>query len=54
MFLDHLDRAALGALQYARQLNPLSITALHVAADPDAARRLAALGPRYGCRCRWR
>jgi amino acid transporter len=43
VFLDHLDRAALGALQYARQLNPLSITALHVAADPEAARRLAAL-----------
>jgi amino acid transporter len=43
VFLDHLDRAALGALQYARQLNPLSITALHIAADPDAAKRLAAL-----------
>jgi amino acid transporter len=43
VFLDHLDRAALGALQYARQLNPLSITALHVAADPDAAKRLAAV-----------
>jgi len=43
VFLDHLDQAALGALQYARQLNPLSITALHIAADPDAARRLAAL-----------
>jgi amino acid transporter len=43
VFLDHLDRASLGALRYARQLNPLSITALHVAADPDAARRLAAL-----------
>jgi hypothetical protein len=43
IFLDHLDRASLGALQYARQLNPLSITALHVAADPDAARRLARL-----------
>ena len=43
VFLDQLDRAALGALQYARQLNPLSITALHVAADPEAARRLAAL-----------
>jgi amino acid transporter len=43
VFLDHLDRAALGALRYARQLNPLSITALHVAADPDAAKRLAAL-----------
>jgi amino acid transporter len=43
VLLDHLDRAALGALQYARQLNPLSITALHVAADPDAAKRLAAV-----------
>src|SRR5215218_8699645 len=28
VFLDQLDRAALGALQYARQLNPLSITVL--------------------------
>jgi hypothetical protein len=43
VFLDHLDRAALGALRYARQLNPLSITALHVAADPAAAKRLAAV-----------
>ena len=43
VFLDHLDRAALGALRYASQLNPLSITALHIAADPDAAKRLAAL-----------
>jgi amino acid transporter len=43
VLIDGLDRAALGALQYARQLNPLSITALHVAVDPDAARRLAAL-----------
>jgi amino acid transporter len=43
VFLDHLDQASLGALQYARQLNALSITALHVAADPDAAKRLAAL-----------
>jgi len=36
-----LDRAVLHALRYARQLNPLSVTALHVAADPDAAARLA-------------
>src|SRR6266545_4937222 len=43
VLIDGLDRATLGALQYARQLNPLSITALHVAADSDAARRLAAL-----------
>jgi amino acid transporter len=43
VFLDHLDRAALGALQYARQLNPLSITALHIAVDPDRARELCKL-----------
>jgi hypothetical protein len=38
-----LDRASLAALQYAAELRPLSITALHVAVDPDAARRLAKL-----------
>jgi amino acid transporter len=38
-----LDRASLAALQYATELHPLSITALHVAVDPDAARRLAKL-----------
>jgi hypothetical protein len=43
VLVDGLDRAVLHALQYAHQLNPLSITALHVAADPEAARRLAAL-----------
>jgi hypothetical protein len=43
VLVDGLDRPALRALQYARQLNPLSITALHVAADPDAASRLAKL-----------
>jgi amino acid transporter len=43
VLVDGLDQAVLHALQYARQLNPLSITALHVAADPDAARRLARL-----------
>jgi amino acid transporter len=43
VLVDGLDRAVLRALQYARQLNPLSITALHVAADPDAASKLAKL-----------
>jgi amino acid transporter len=43
VLVDGLDRAVLHALQYARQLNPLSTTALHVAADPGAADRLARL-----------
>jgi amino acid transporter len=43
VLLEDLDQAALGALQYARQLNPLRITALHVAVDPDHARELAHL-----------
>jgi amino acid transporter len=43
VLLEDLDQAALGALQYARQLNPLSVTALHVAVDPDHARELARL-----------
>ena len=43
VLVDGLDRAVLQALQYARQLNPLSTTAMHVAADPDAARRLTRL-----------
>jgi hypothetical protein len=43
VLVDGLDRGVLHALQYARLLNPLSITALHVAADPDVARRLARL-----------
>jgi amino acid transporter len=34
------------ALQYARQLNPLTITALHVAVDPDHARELGRLWAR--------
>jgi hypothetical protein len=46
VLVDELDRAVLQALQYARQLNPLSITALHVAAEPDAADRLASLWAR--------
>jgi amino acid transporter len=43
VLLEDLDQAALSALQYARQLNPLSITALHIAVDPDHARELARL-----------
>jgi amino acid transporter len=46
VLLEDLDQAALGALQYARQLNPLSVTALHVAVDPDHARELAQLWSR--------
>jgi Amino acid permease len=43
ILLEDLDRSAIGALQYARQLNPLHITAVHVAVDPDHARELARL-----------
>ncbi len=43
VLVDGLDRAVLHALQYARQLNPLSVTALHVAADPGAADQLTRL-----------
>jgi amino acid transporter len=43
VLVEGLDRASLGALQYATELHPLSITAVHVAVDPDAARRLAQL-----------
>ena len=43
VLVDGLDRVVLHALRYARQLNPLLITALHVAADPDAASGLARL-----------
>lgn len=35
-----LDRATLAALQYARQLRPLSTVALHVAVDPSRAEEL--------------
>jgi amino acid transporter len=41
VLIEDLDRSALAALQYARQLNPLRMTAVHVAADPDHARELA-------------
>jgi amino acid transporter len=43
VLIEDLDQAALSALQYARQLNPLAITALHIAVDPDHARELARL-----------
>jgi amino acid transporter len=43
VLIEGLDRASLAALQYATELHPLSITALHVAVDPDQARRLAQL-----------
>jgi hypothetical protein len=43
VLIEVLDRATLAALQYARQLNPLSITAVHIAVDPDWARELARL-----------
>jgi amino acid transporter len=43
VLLQDLDQAALSALQYARQLNPLTITAMHVAVDPDHARELGRL-----------
>jgi amino acid transporter len=43
VLIEDLDQAALSALQYARQLNPLSITAVHVAVDPDHARELGRL-----------
>ena len=46
VLLEDLDRAAIEALQYARQLNPLHITAVHIAVDPDHARELAALWAR--------
>ncbi len=43
VLLEDLDGAAIEALQYARQLNPLHITAVHIAVDPDHARQLAKL-----------
>jgi len=46
VLVEALDRATIGALQYARQLNPLRLTALHIAVDPDRARELSALWAR--------
>ena len=53
VLIEDLDQAALSALQYARQLNPLTITALHVAVDPDHARELGRLWPRSRSRSLW-
>jgi amino acid transporter len=41
VLVDDVDRAVVEALQYAKQLNPLAITAIHFAVDPDEARELA-------------
>jgi amino acid transporter len=46
VLVEALDRATIGALQYARQLNPLRLTALHIAVDPERARELSALWSR--------
>jgi amino acid transporter len=43
VLVEALDRATIGAMQYARQLNPLRLTALHIAVDPDRARELCKL-----------
>jgi amino acid transporter len=41
-----LDQTTIAALQYARQLNPLNMTALHIAVDPDQSRELGRLWAR--------
>jgi amino acid transporter len=46
VLVEALDRATIGALQYARQLNPLRLTALHIAVDPERAKELSALWSR--------
>jgi amino acid transporter len=46
VLVEALDRATIGALQYARQLNPLRLTALHIAVDPERAKELATLWAR--------
>jgi amino acid transporter len=46
VLVEGLDRATIGALQYARQLNPLRLTALHIAVDPERAKELSALWSR--------
>ena len=47
MLVEDLDKATLAALQYARQLNPLTVTAVHIAIDPDHARELSQLWARF-------
>ena len=46
VLVEDLDKATLAALQYARQLNPLTVTAVHIAIDPDHARELSILWAR--------
>ncbi|MFL6186241.1 MAG: APC family permease [Actinomycetes bacterium] len=46
VLVEGLDRATIEALQYARQLNPLRMTAVHIAVDPERAKELAALWAR--------
>jgi amino acid transporter len=46
VLIEGLDRATIGALQYARQLNPLRLTALHIAVDPERAKELSVLWAR--------
>jgi amino acid transporter len=46
VLVEGLDRATIEALQYARQLNPLRLTALHIAVDPERAKELQALWSR--------
>jgi hypothetical protein len=46
VLVEGLDQATINALQYARQLNPLRLTAMHIAVDPDRARELCALWSR--------
>jgi amino acid transporter len=46
VLVEALDRATIGALQYARQLNPLRLTAVHIAVDPERAKELASLWAR--------
>lgn len=40
VLLDHLDRSAARAVQYARTLRPDELRAVHIAADPEKAREL--------------
>src|SRR5689334_9532550 len=40
VLLDHLDRSAARAVQYARTLRPDELRAVHIAADPERAERL--------------
>jgi hypothetical protein len=43
VLVQDMDEPSIGALQYARQLNPLTLTAIHIAVNPDHARELTRL-----------